>query len=41
MTDKLLQESPARKGIAGIVAVSVLALGLAGCEAAPSRYSVK
>lgn len=35
MRIKLLQESLALRGIAGIAALSVLALGLAGCETAP------
>lgn len=35
MCIKLLQESSALRGIAGIAALSVLALGLAGCESAP------
>jgi len=35
MRIKLLQDSSALRGIAGIVAVSALALGLAGCEVAP------
>lgn len=34
---KLLQSSPALRGIAGIAAVAVLALGLGGCETAPVR----
>ncbi|HEY1892619.1 MAG TPA: glycine zipper 2TM domain-containing protein [Steroidobacteraceae bacterium] len=32
---KLLQASPALRGIAGLAALSALALGLAGCETAP------
>ncbi len=32
---KLLQNSPALRGIAGAAALSALALGLAGCETAP------
>jgi hypothetical protein len=32
---KLLQASPAIRGIAGLAALSALALGLAGCETAP------
>lgn len=35
MRIKLLQESLTLRGIAGIAALSVLALGLAGCETAP------
>ncbi|HEV2270263.1 MAG TPA: glycine zipper 2TM domain-containing protein [Steroidobacteraceae bacterium] len=35
MCIKLLQESSAFGGVAGIAALSVLALGLAGCETAP------
>lgn len=35
MRIKLLQESPALRGIAGIAALSALALGLAGCETGP------
>lgn len=37
MCIKLLQESSAFGGVAGIAALSVLALGLAGCETAPPR----
>jgi hypothetical protein len=35
MRIKLLQDSSALRGIAGIVALSALTLGLAGCETAP------
>jgi hypothetical protein len=35
MCIKLLQESSALKGVAGLAAVAVLALGLAGCETTP------
>lgn len=35
MRIKLLQESPALRGVAGVAALSALALGLAGCETAP------
>jgi hypothetical protein len=35
MRIKLLQDSSPLRGIAGIAALSVLALGLAGCETAP------
>lgn len=35
MCIKLLQASSGRRGVAGIAALAVLALGLAGCETAP------
>jgi hypothetical protein len=37
MRNKLLQVAPALRGLAGLAALSVLVLGLAGCETVPAR----